>query len=231
MTIKNRVEFIRKKSSDKKFFTIKSVQVVVKDPLPKGVSIQKIVKKSLQKIPEFLLKNLDIIYVGQFQDLIDRDLHAIYKDASIFATNEHDSEESMIDDIVHEVAHSVEETYSNLIYSDYKIEKEFIQKRKQLWSILKDEGFQVNLIDFIEPEYNKDFDEFLYQEVGYPFLTATTVNLFYSPYGATSLREYFANGFEAFFMREEIPRLRRISPRLFEKLELLLSLGDKVNNI
>lgn len=229
MKSNSKINYIKRRESQKKFFTVKSVQVVVKDDLPSGLSIRNVITSSLSKVPEFLLKNLDIIYVGQFEELLDRDLHAIYKDASIFATNDHDSEESMIDDIVHEVAHSVEETYSDLIYSDSKIEKEFIQKRKRLWSILQDEGFEVSLINFINPEYDKNFDEFLYQEVGYPSLTASTVNLFYSPYAATSLREYFANGFEAFFMKEEIPRLKRISPRLFEKLELLLSIGDRAD--
>ena len=59
---------------------------------------------------------------------------------------------------------------------------------------------------------------FFYDEIGYPTLGIYTSSLFYSPYGCTSLREYFANGFEAYFMREEIGRLKRISPVLYNKI-------------
>ena len=88
--------------------------------------------------------------------------------------------------------------------------------------MLKNEGFELELQHFLEPEYNETFDMFLYQEVGYPLLSSITTNLFYSPYGATSLREYFANGFEAFFLREEVSRLKVISPELFKKISELV---------
>jgi hypothetical protein len=142
----------------------------------------------------------------------------MYENSSIFITNEHVDEEDFLDDLVHEVAHSVEEIYSDLIYGDKKIEKEFLSKRKHLWHLLKNEGFDVELSDFLNIEFSKKFDNFLYMEIGYPILSIHTVNLFYSPYGCTSLREYFANGFEAFFMKENINRLKKISPQLFNKI-------------
>ena len=91
-----------------------------------------------------------------------------------------------------------------------------------MWVLLKNEGYNLELNYFLEPDFNREFDNFLYMDVGYPILSLLTVNLFYSPYGATSLREYFANGFEAFFMREDIDRLKAISPKLFTKLVELL---------
>ena len=46
--------------------------------------------------------------------------------------------------------------------------------------------------------------------VGYDNLNNFTNGLFSSPYGATSLKEYFANGFEEFFLgnREHLKRIR-----------------------
>ena len=134
----------------------------------------------------------------------------------------------MLDDIIHEIAHSVEERHQSEIYADNKIESEFLQKRKTLGIFLKDQGFEVEMQYFLNPDYSRDFDEYLYQEVGYPTLAMMTSNTFYSPYAVTSLREYFANGFEAFFMREDIDRLRNISPNLYEKILFLLSLEDEV---
>ena len=64
---------------------------------------------------------------------------------------------------------------------------------------------------------SKKFDEFLYEDVGYPELTALTMGLFVSPYAVTSLREYFATGFEEYIMGD-ITSFRKISPHLFAKL-------------
>ena len=96
-----------------------------------------------------------------------------------------------------------------------------MEKRKELHRILSDEGYNVNLMYYLDVDYNRQFDDFLSQEVGYPMLTALTVNLFFSPYGATSLREYFANGFEAYFYHQDLDKLASISPVLFDKLENL----------
>jgi hypothetical protein len=70
-------------------------------------------------------------------------------------------------------------------------------------------------------EYNKKFDDFLANEVGYPTLLSLTMGLFVSPYGATSIQEYFANGFEKYFL--EGPRqVRTISPVLYEKIDTVV---------
>jgi Mlc titration factor MtfA (ptsG expression regulator) len=48
------------------------------------------------------------------------------------------------------------------------------------------------------------------------------MGLFVSPYGATSLQEYFANGFEKYFL--ENPRaVRDISPVLYRKIEEIIN--------
>ena len=139
-------------------------------------------------------------------------------------TNKYTDPREMVDDLVHEIAHSVEEIHESLIYGDKKIEKEFIEKRKMLWHLLKDQNFKPELHSFLNPEYQEDLDMFFYNEIGYPILSMISNQIFYSPYAATSLREYFANGFEAFFMKEEVHRLKKISPILFLKINDLLNL-------
>ena len=63
--------------------------------------------------------------------------------------------------------------------------------------------------------------------VGYPTLTQLTPNLFVSPYGATSLREYFANCFEEYFARRQYNHVKKISPAVYEKIELLLGITQE----
>ena len=70
-------------------------------------------------------------------------------------------------------------------------------------------------------EYNEKFDEFLATEVGYPVLVPLTMGLFVSPYGATSLQEYFANGFEKYIL-DDPARVQTISPVLYGKIEEII---------
>ena len=215
-------EYIKRKQTQSNHFNVSGIEVWIKDPVTNNISVNTAITELVSILPKKLLSNIDSIYVGDFEELNRRKIQALYKDSSILVTNVQTSEEDLLDDLVHEVAHSVEEVYGVQIYSDQKIEEEFISKRKEMWVMLKNEGFELELQHFLDPEYNEAFDMFLYQEVGYPLLSSITTNLFYSPYGATSLREYFANGFEAFFLREEVSRLKTISPRLFKKISELV---------
>ena len=69
-------------------------------------------------------------------------------------------------------------------------------------------------------DYTKEFDEFLSETVGYPVLLSLTMGLYLSPYGATSLQEYFANGFEKYYL-ESPHTVRDISPELYKSIEWL----------
>lgn len=226
MSLKN---YIKNRKVD--HFNVSGIEVFVKDPLPIEINVSTVIKSFVSRVPKHLLGNLDVIYIGSFPELEDRDLQAMYQNSSIFVTNNQASESDMIDDLIHETAHSVEETYGELIYSDKSIEKEYTQKMKDLWFTLKDEGYRIDLSYFLDPEYDEEFDKFLYAQVGYPTLSLMTTNLFFSPYAATSLSEYFANGFESFFMRENIDRLKKISPRLYKKLIQLLNFQNKEANL
>ena len=75
-------------------------------------------------------------------------------------------------------------------------------------------------LDFLEAEYDKDFDNFLYKDVGYDTLRLLAVNLFATAYSATSLREYFARGFEEYYLGNRL-YLREISPYIYRKVSLL----------
>ena len=65
-------------------------------------------------------------------------------------------------------------------------------------------------------------DNYLYKEVGYDRLNfiVSSYGLFTSAYPATSLREYFASGFEYYFL-EDPSYLAKISPILYKKVEEL----------
>ena len=132
----------------------------------------------------------------------------------------------MIDDIVHEIAHIVEDNYNQIIYSDDEIEREFIRKREVLRRVLKYEGYSTDKFLFKKTEYDTEFDSFLTNTVGYLKLRVFSQNIFASPYAATSLREYFADGFEDYYLGKS-RSLKNISPVLHSKLE---ELNNEIQN-
>jgi len=178
-------------------------------------------------IPEKLVTNIDVIYVGKFPEFENGDtpFNAKYKDDALYITNNQDSENDMIDDIVHEIAHAAEEEFGENIYDDMSVENEFKGKRKRLHDILEQEGYEPNESQFEKTEYDKYLDHYLYNTVGYPTLTSLSMGLFYSPYAITSLREYFANGFENYYLRDS-SYLKKISPLLYNKINQLTE-GEK----
>ena len=202
-----------------------TVKLIVKDFPPSNVSIQDIIQELEEKIPKSFVQNLDVIYIGQFEHLISREVEAVYEDGAIYVSNEQPDEQEFIESIGHEIAHSVEEIMFQSIYSDGAIEKEFLGKRRRLWSILNSRGLasDADKRQFQKLEYSTEFDTYLYKKVGYPVLTSLTMGLFLSPYGATSLREYFANAFESFFLNGEAEYVKHISPVVYNKLIKLVN--------
>ena len=199
--------------------------VIVKDELVNdGMSLASVVSKVERIVPKFFTHGLDSIYVGDFDIMREREINAMYKDGTIYVSNYQSDEEDMVDDIIHEIAHAVEDNYMMQIYGDNQIEVEFLSKRATLKKRLELEGFDIRGINFLNPELDRQFDEFLHKEVGYATLTSLTNDLFYSPYGATSLREYFANGFECYFHKRDHQFLQKVSPAIYFKLENLMEL-------
>ncbi len=205
-----------------------TTSVVVKDKLTNDVSIRKVLNKLQKLIPQKLVKDLDAIYVGQFEELQKREIESYFLDGIILITNDQVNEEKMLSSLIHEIAHSVEKNFTDSLYFDGKLKQEFIGKRKKLYSLLADQAkYKVGIEDFLNIDYNKEFDEFLYKTVGYDKLNRLCTGLFMSPYAATSLREYFANGLENYLVGDS-DYLQKISPKLYLKLSSLTSTKNDV---
>lgn len=230
----NLLEYMKKTSTNskknhKERVFLDGIHVLIKDQFTTDIDLDKVLNKIKSTIPHFLFQNVEAIYIGQFKELKERDLNAAYLDGALYLTNEQKNEVNMLEDIVHEIAHSIEELANFDMYTDNKLNREFAIKRAKLKQILKDNKFDTSKYDFLSIEYNKKFDMYLYEEIGYPILNTLTVGLFCSPYGATSIREYFANGFEFFFLKDR-QAVKDISPQLYRKL-VEIEKGSFFNNI
>lgn len=205
-------------------YVLNNIPLIVKDPFVIDINVETVFDRVSKLVPTKFFSFIDAIYVGDFDIMREREINAMYKDGTIYVSNYQSDEEDMVDDIIHEIAHAVEDNYMMQIYGDNQIEVEFLSKRSTLKKRLELEGFDLQGLNFLNPELDRQFDEFLHKEAGYAILTSLTNDLFYSPYGATSLREYFANGFECYFHKRDHRFLQKVSPAIYFKLENLMEL-------
>ncbi len=208
------------KNSQIDFYTPSGIHVYFKDKIDNDkVDVEKVIGKVESKIPHHLLSDIEMVIVGWFKEFEERDINAFYKDAILHISNEQDDINDMVDDIIHEVAHSVEELFGYDIYSDNKIKNEFLNKRARLHDELWSLGYKIPKSYFKNVEYDIKFDNFLLNDVGYDKLNVICVGLFINAYAPTSLREYFATGFTDFYMRpDDHETLKKVSPKLYEKI-------------
>jgi hypothetical protein len=197
-----------------------NIDVVIKDEIVSDVDISKVFDKVLRLIPNHFLNLIDIIYIGDFKFLKDKNVNAAYMDGAIYISNIQEDENDLLDDVVHEVAHAVEVSHGDTIFGDGNIEREFLLKRNFLERILKENNYDTEKVDFLNIEYDNEFDLLTFEKVGYDAIALMTVNIFLSPYSAVSLREYFAAGFEEYYLGE-ISLLKEICPYVYKKMILL----------
>lgn len=194
------VKYIQESYRKMKQFSIHTIPIVVKDDFVGPIDLEFVSKKVKSIIPANLIEGLDIIYVGEFDELEEKEVSALYLNGAIYITNIQTSEQDLIDDLVHEMAHFIEEKYTDVIYGDDKIEREFLQKRNKLFDILEHKGYDVPEKFRHLLEYDKTLDDYLYKFIGYPKLRDMIGGLFVSAYSTTDVREYFAISFENYFL-------------------------------
>jgi hypothetical protein len=204
-------------------YNIFGVPILFKDKFRTSIDLEEVISEIERVVPQDYFYGIDTILVGDREEFEQRRINAMLQDGAIYISPEQDNVDDLVDDIVHEVAHNVEKVHGQELYGDSNVEVEFLGKRKRLFSLLKSEyGDKIDRWAhmFLESEYSLEFDEFLYNVIGYPVLTNITMGLFQNPYGVTSLGEYFASGFEEYFLNDR-DYLRKISPALFNKIENL----------
>ncbi len=127
---------------------IGDIVVYIKDELNDGVSLDLALSKLKKYIPRHLFSGIDVIYVGQFDKLKKKAFNAAFMDGAIYVSNVQTSTDDMLDDFIHELAHSIEEMTNFEFYSDDKINNEFLAKRLKLKEILQTNGYDVSKHDF-----------------------------------------------------------------------------------
>lgn len=221
-------------SEKRNFYFNRGIEFVIKDPLPKDIDIEKVMGLLRANLPVSSYDGIKNVYFGKFKILDKRQLTALHHKDNIYIDSaEATSEKEVLDDLVHEFAHRFEENNSEDIYEDGKIINEFIGKRNRLYDLmLQDSDIQlttkdnkINYFDFLNTDYDKELDIFFHDKVGYEKIRNLAPTLFIRPYAVTSLREYFATGFEDYYL-EGGQQLKNISPILYGRIDALETNSD-----
>ena len=218
------IETAKKGRKLKDMYSVSGIDVYIKDRLPENIDPDFIFNYISTRIPFHLARNLDIIYVGKFPEMKEREINAYYEDGAIYVTNDQDDEMDMIDDIVHELAHAVERNNEEIVYGTGSLQREFKAKRRNLYTLIH-EMYDVPKNFLSDIDYNKEIDEFLFKKIGYDVLNQLVANIFISGYAATSVSEYFARGFEEYFIGDK-DTLKQLSPVLYRVIDELVHLED-----
>ena len=217
------LNYIKETSKNKKeYYIYNKIPVLMLQPISSNVDINNVIDILHSYIPKEFFEGIDGIYIGDFEDLKSRNIQALFKDDAIYLSTfkelEGVSDEIVARDILHELAHSLEDKYHNLIYDDGNIEAEYNGKKSKLYSICKHEGYHFPKELLFSDELVDELDTLLYKKIGYDNLSLMIPGLFLSPYSITSIREYFANGLEEYYLGEP-DALQSVCPVLYKKID------------
>ena len=214
----------------RKEYDLHGIPFYILEPFNNRINTGTLLKQIEHLVPKHLLNNVEVFYVANIKDFKrkNRAFNAMYKDGAIYISPVQDNEEDLLDDIIHEIAHSFENEYQDYIFGDGLLEREFVGKRKRLYYLV--DKPTANLLVYSNPDYDTKFDNHLYHDLDYDYLRTVSAELFYSPYAITSLREYWANGFENYLLGDKYA-LKDLSPVLYNKLEGVLDTQNFEGNI
>jgi len=213
-------ESIKRSRKMKDEFKLNGITVIIKDRLPESIDPEFVFNYINARVPFYLTSNIEVIYIGQFPEMAERDINAYFENDAIYVTNQQEDEMDMIEDIIHEISHAVEQYNQEFIYGQGSLQREFIAKRRRLSSLLS-QKYSVPADFDINFDYDRDIDDFLFRTVGYDSLNQICVGIFPSAYAATSVSEYWAKGFEELFIGDK-DVLKTTCPVLFKTLAMLL---------
>jgi hypothetical protein len=222
------VEYVKSQNNNLMNQKIGAFNLIFKERFVNDINFQSVFKTITSMLPEHYVDKIDVVYIGEFDFFKNKDINASYMDGAIYVSSHQDDEQDLLDDIVHEISHSLEEAYSDIIYGDKQIKDNFLHKREILERDLRHYGYDTTKYDFSKTEYDKELDMFLYEEVEYDKLNNFIQGLFLTEYSTVSLREYFAVGFEEYYINKSL-YLQEICPYIYNKLILLenLELGGE----
>ena len=210
----------------KEYMMFGTVNVFIKDSFTNNIDMTSVISDIEDTIPSKFFYNIDMVIIGKFEELESRGIRAAFMDGAIYVTNDQPSESQVFEDVIHEIAHSVEKEYGQELYGDGKVESEYLAKKKRFLDNLAANGVRVPNRIRHGVEYSKVFDEFLHFEMGFEKANNLSMGVFLTPYSSVSISEYFATAFEHYYVESDFATLSAMCPVVYEKIENINNQGE-----
>lgn len=215
------VDYVKASSSVRPLFDVHGVRVFIKTRLPKNIDTQELKSQIAEKLPSVLFSDIEKIFIGDFEYLKNRGATAISYEKNIFLTNLQDDVADVVDDIAHELGHSVEKKFFHNIHKNPLLKQEFLSKKKIALGMLDRMGHDVSKSLLVGPSHDKTIDQILTSDIGLHNIEKTFANLVVTPYSLISLSEYFSEGLQ-FFLLNDAFYLQSVCPVLYNVIETIL---------
>jgi len=209
---------VNKQKSNNKSLLFNKIDVEV---LLENFDIHEVINKIEKLIPKYFFDGIEKILIGDFRNKEHN--RSFYKDGIIYVST--NNQEDVLRDISHELSHFLFEKYT--IFEDVLISEEFMGKRRRLFDNLLYSGYNPPRELFARSDYNKQFDDYLHNDIGYGKLTPHIVGLFPDPYSVTSLEEYVSTCFEFFFIKDR-DYVKKICPATCKVFNRLIGKNGKL---
>ena len=95
---------------------IHQIPVFVVNEPDEGVDLPEFCQEAQDLLSPHLLRNVEVVYIGEFKELQGR--NATYANGAIYIASAEPTAFDMLEDFIHEVAHSLESSYGLFIYDD-----------------------------------------------------------------------------------------------------------------
>ena len=209
----SRQQYIKRKTKKAKIdkgFTINGVKIQFGEK-PK-FDVEEFLKIKFSKLPDNLISSVNKIIFGGFYlspGYVGKSVNDI-----IYLSNKTDKD-SLYSDLIHELAHAYIRKNYDKVFGDGELKKEFLSKRNKLYHKMRSSGIDLLPHQYFEsPNFDKKFDEYLSNAVGYELLSQLISGIFPTCYSVTSLEEYFSVGLDLLFtnrgrMLEDCPALKQ----------------------
>ena len=155
-----------KEQQNIEYLLFNSIPIIIKDKLSNNIDIKNLINSIENALPYSFRKLINSIIILNDPAFSQRKINAFYHNDKLFISNNQDNENDILDDIVHEYSHALEEKFEEEIYFDGSIKDEFVNKRIQLERILRTSGYDTEKYNFKEINYDKSLDNLFLSVVG-----------------------------------------------------------------
>lgn len=160
-----------------------------------------------KKIPEKMYSNCTDIYIQPSEYLDDKGLDAISnKNIIKIDSSKISSDKDFIKTLIHELYHLYHTDLKQNNSESYKnVCDEYLDKKKIVLDKLKNDQrfYPPKDVYYSKLDYSRDFDNYLYNIIGYDNLYIRIIDIFPNAYSMTSVDEYIAICFEIFFFENQ----------------------------